>query len=64
MAVVHFGWGRSSDEYWNDRWSFPISMISHAKAIIIDDDKVFIGSANLDPRSLRVNGVAGSSSRL
>ncbi|MGB5208917.1 MAG: phospholipase D family protein [Gammaproteobacteria bacterium] len=27
----------------------------HAKAMLIDNDKVFIGSANLDPRSLRIN---------
>jgi putative cardiolipin synthase len=27
----------------------------HAKAIAIDDDRVFVGSANLDPRSLRIN---------
>lgn len=31
----------------------------HAKALIIDDDKVFIGSANLDPRSLRINTEVG-----
>ena len=31
----------------------------HAKALIIDDDKVFIGSANLDPRSLRLNTEMG-----
>ena len=31
----------------------------HAKAQIIDDDKVFIGSANLDPRSLRMNTEMG-----
>ena len=31
----------------------------HAKAVIIDDDKVFIGSANLDPRSLRINTEMG-----
>ena len=31
----------------------------HAKALIIDDDKVFIGSANLDPRSLRINTEMG-----
>jgi putative cardiolipin synthase len=27
----------------------------HAKALLIDHDKVFIGSANMDPRSLRIN---------
>ncbi len=27
----------------------------HAKALVIDRDKVFIGSPNLDPRSLRIN---------
>ena len=31
----------------------------HAKALVIDDDKVFIGSANLDPRSLRINTEMG-----
>ncbi|MBW2613128.1 MAG: phospholipase D family protein, partial [Deltaproteobacteria bacterium] len=31
----------------------------HAKALIIDGDKVFIGSANLDPRSLRLNTEMG-----
>ena len=31
----------------------------HAKALIIDDDKLFIGSANLDPRSLRINTEMG-----
>lgn len=31
----------------------------HAKALAIDDDKVFIGSANLDPRSLRINTEMG-----
>jgi putative cardiolipin synthase len=31
----------------------------HAKALVIDSDKVFIGSANLDPRSLRVNTEMG-----
>jgi putative cardiolipin synthase len=31
----------------------------HAKALIIDYDKVFIGSANLDPRSLRMNTEMG-----
>ena len=31
----------------------------HAKALVIDDDKVFIGSANLDPRTLRINTAMG-----
>ncbi|MDH3333583.1 MAG: phospholipase D-like domain-containing protein, partial [Gammaproteobacteria bacterium] len=31
----------------------------HAKALIIDDDRIFIGSANLDPRSLRINTEMG-----
>lgn len=31
----------------------------HAKAVVIDDDKVFVGSANLDPRSLRINTEMG-----
>jgi putative cardiolipin synthase len=31
----------------------------HAKALLIDDDRVFIGSANLDPRSLRINTELG-----
>ena len=31
----------------------------HAKALIIDDDKVFVGSANMDPRSLRINTEMG-----
>ena len=31
----------------------------HAKALIIDHDRVFIGSANLDPRSLRINTEMG-----
>jgi len=31
------------------------SLALHAKALVIDRDKVFIGSANLDPRSLRIN---------
>lgn len=31
----------------------------HAKALIIDFDKVFIGSTNLDPRSLRINTEMG-----
>ena len=31
----------------------------HAKALIVDDDQLFIGSANLDPRSLRINTEMG-----
>jgi len=31
----------------------------HAKTLVIDHDKVFIGSANLDPRSLRLNTEMG-----
>jgi putative cardiolipin synthase len=31
----------------------------HAKALVIDQDKIFIGSANLDPRSLRINTEMG-----
>ena len=31
----------------------------HAKALIVDHDQVFIGSANLDPRSLRINTEMG-----
>ena len=31
----------------------------HAKALVFDNDKVFIGSANLDPRSLRINTEMG-----
>jgi putative cardiolipin synthase len=31
----------------------------HAKVLVIDNDKVFIGSANLDPRSLRINTEIG-----
>ena len=31
----------------------------HAKTLLVDDDKVFIGSANLDPRSLRLNTEIG-----
>lgn len=35
------------------------SLALHAKMLIIDHDKVFIGSANLDPRSLRLNTEMG-----
>jgi putative cardiolipin synthase len=31
----------------------------HAKVLVVDHDKVFIGSANLDPRSLRINTEMG-----
>ncbi len=31
----------------------------HAKALLIDHDRVFVGSANLDPRSLRINTEMG-----
>ena len=31
----------------------------HAKVMVIDTDTVFIGSANLDPRSLRLNTEMG-----
>ena len=31
----------------------------HAKVLVIDDEQVFIGSANLDPRSLRINTEIG-----
>lgn len=35
------------------------SLALHAKLLIIDDDQVFVGSANLDPRSLRINTEMG-----
>ena len=31
----------------------------HAKGLLVDHDRVFIGSANLDPRSLRINTEMG-----
>ncbi|MDX1481247.1 MAG: phospholipase D family protein [Woeseiaceae bacterium] len=31
----------------------------HAKTLLIDDDEVFVGSINLDPRSLRINTEMG-----
>jgi putative cardiolipin synthase len=31
----------------------------HAKTLLVDDDHVFIGSTNLDPRSLRINTEMG-----
>lgn len=35
------------------------SLALHAKVLVIDHDRVFIGSANLDPRSLRINTEVG-----
>ena len=35
------------------------TMSLHAKVLVIDRDKVFIGSTNLDPRSLRINTEMG-----
>lgn len=35
------------------------SLALHAKVLVVDSDKVFIGSANLDPRSLRINTEMG-----
>jgi putative cardiolipin synthase len=35
------------------------SLCLHAKLLIFDDNRVFIGSANLDPRSLRINTEMG-----
>ncbi len=35
------------------------SLCLHAKILIFDDDRVFVGSANLDPRSLRINTEMG-----
>lgn len=35
------------------------SLALHAKVLVIDDTKVFIGSSNLDPRSLRINTEMG-----
>ena len=49
----------------NDRQIYMLAPVEekqlalHAKALVIDYDKVFIGSANLDPRSLRVNTEMG-----
>ena len=31
----------------------------HAKIMVIDDDRVFVGSSNLDPRSLKLNTEVG-----
>jgi putative cardiolipin synthase len=35
------------------------SLALHAKVLVVDYDRVFIGSANLDPRSLRINTEVG-----
>ena len=35
------------------------SLCLHAKVMLFDDDQVFIGSANLDPRSLHINTEMG-----
>jgi putative cardiolipin synthase len=35
------------------------SLCLHAKLIVLDHDRVFIGSANLDPRSLNINTEMG-----
>ena len=35
------------------------SLCLHAKVLVFDSDRVFIGSANLDPRSLRLNTEMG-----
>jgi putative cardiolipin synthase len=35
------------------------SLCLHAKILVFDDDAVFVGSANLDPRSLRINTEMG-----
>ena len=35
------------------------SLCLHAKVLVLDDDIVFLGSANLDPRSLRINTEMG-----
>ncbi|HKJ20983.1 MAG TPA: phospholipase D-like domain-containing protein, partial [Woeseiaceae bacterium] len=35
------------------------SLCLHAKVMVFDDDRVFVGSANLDPRSLRINTEMG-----
>ena len=62
------GHGAELYEVRTDAGDRPLYMLSpvgrkrlalHAKALIIDDDKVFIGSANLDPRSLRINTEMG-----
>ena len=62
------GHGAELYEVRTDATDRPLYMLSpvgrkllalHAKALVIDDDKVFIGSANLDPRSLRINTEMG-----
>jgi len=35
------------------------SLCLHAKMLVFDDDRIFVGSANLDPRSLRINTEMG-----
>jgi len=35
------------------------SLCLHAKLLVFDDDRVFVGSANLDPRSLKLNTEMG-----
>jgi len=35
------------------------SLCLHAKLLVFDDSRVFVGSANLDPRSLRINTEMG-----
>jgi len=35
------------------------SLCLHAKILVFDDNRVFVGSANLDPRSLRINTEMG-----
>lgn len=35
------------------------SLCLHAKLIVFDDDRIFVGSANLDPRSLHINTEMG-----
>jgi putative cardiolipin synthase len=35
------------------------SLCLHAKMLVFDDDTVFVGSANLDPRSLQINTEMG-----
>jgi len=49
----------------HDRYIYMLSPVDdktlalHAKALVIDDERVFIGSANLDPRSERINTEMG-----
>lgn len=35
------------------------SLALHAKTLVVDDDQVFVGSLNLDPRSMRINTEMG-----